>query len=118
MKNQIFGLWVKLIVLALCILGGNGIALGEDLYQLIVFIEFCFWLVCLITVHDDSAWYRQSHGLIKWLRIAKSNVIGLTIVAAFVFGWTTIGTLHLFTSLLVFGRISIAEARLHPIEEQ
>lgn len=104
MKSQIVGLCVQSMVLALCVSGGLGFAMGENLFSAIVVVMAVFWLIAFFSIHDDETWLRQAPGSNVFLRFVIRFLIGLQILAAFAFGWFWLGGLHLFSALLIYGR--------------
>ncbi|MGL1406992.1 hypothetical protein ACSTIX_10440 [Vibrio parahaemolyticus] len=115
MKSQLFGVAVQSMVLALCVSGGLGFEMGENLFSSIVVVLSVFWWICFFTIHDDETWRKQAPGANVFLRFVIRSLLGLQILAAFAFGWFWVGGLHLFTALLIYGRQLQAKSSLSEV---
>jgi len=104
MKSQLFGVVMHSIVLGLCVMGGLGAEMAENLFTAYVVISSVFWWFCFFTINEDETWRKKAPGSTAVLRFVIRLFLGLQILGAFAFGWFWIGGVFLFTTLLIYGR--------------
>ena len=104
MKSQFIGVLIHSIVLALGISGGLGVEMSENLFCSVVVVNSAFWWFAVFTNNNDEDWRRKAPNSNSILKFLIRFLLGTQVLASFAFGWFVIGGLHLFTTLLVFGR--------------
>lgn len=112
MKSQCVGLLIHSSFLALCLMGGFGFEMAENLFSAVMVFWSVFWWVAFYSQNEDELWIRRAPGAKPILAKLIRSLIVFQITFAFALGWFWVGGLHLFTTLLVYGRQLQAKNRL------
>lgn len=104
MKSQLFGLVMHAAALMVCVLGGAGYEVGENLFTVFAVLFALFGVGAVMVMNDDNLWVAVAPGSKRSLRLVVRSLIGLQVLGAFAFGWFVIGGVYLSSLLLVIGR--------------
>ena len=105
MKSQMIGLLLHSILLGLCLLGGVGVEVAENLFSSgVVILSLLWWLTFCVSHSNGEVWKKRAPGSKASLRFVIRLLIGLQVLSCFGFGWFWVGGLHFVTTLVMTGR--------------